>query len=254
MTCQTWRMQPAPFAAAIERDGRALVEVGRTSLDAPVVACPGWVVGDVLGHLGRVHRSVSDILETRTLEPPTNPVPAAPKGPEVVPFFDEGVERLLAALDAVGTDTPVYTWGGEGTAAFYFRRMAHEIAIHRHDAQAARAAGTASAPAPDPIDGELAVDGIDELFDVVLAFALQRHPRPVPAASMHLHRTDGDGEWLVRGVDGTLLLTREHAKGDVAVRGPASDLLLFLWNRGRADTLELFGDEAVATAWAELAP
>jgi hypothetical protein len=37
-------------------------------------------------------------------------------------------------------------------------------------------------------------------------------------------------------------VTREHAKGDVAARGTASDLLLFLWGRVPADSLEVFGD------------
>ena len=37
-------------------------------------------------------------------------------------------------------------------------------------------------------------------------------------------------------------MTAEHAKGDVAARGTASDLLLFLWGRVPADTLEVFGD------------
>jgi hypothetical protein len=43
------------------------------------------------------------------------------------------------------------------------------------------------------------------------------------------------------------VVTREHAKGDVAARGSASDLLRFLWGRAAADQLEVFGDgEALA--------
>jgi hypothetical protein len=41
-----------------------------------------------------------------------------------------------------------------------------------------------------------------------------------------------------------LVVTREHAKGDVAARGSASDLLRFLWGRAGADRLEVFGDDA----------
>jgi hypothetical protein len=44
---------------------------------------------------------------------------------------------------------------------------------------------------------------------------------------------------------------REHAKADVAVRGPASALELFLYNRRGPDGLEVFGDEAKAAAWTE---
>ncbi|HQR30574.1 MAG TPA: DsbA family protein, partial [Anaeromyxobacteraceae bacterium] len=46
-----------------------------------------------------------------------------------------------------------------------------------------------------------------------------RGERPLPSGSLHLHRTDGPGEWLVRAVDGEVVSTQEHAKGDAAVRG-----------------------------------
>jgi hypothetical protein len=44
------------------------------------------------------------------------------------------------------------------------------------------------------------------------------------------------------GRDGAYAVSREHAKGDVAARGSASDLLLFLWGRVSAERLEVFGD------------
>jgi hypothetical protein len=40
-----------------------------------------------------------------------------------------------------------------------------------------------------------------------------------------------------------------HGKADAAVRGPASDLLLFLWNRSAS--VETFGDPAVLASWQE---
>ena len=49
--------------------------------------------------------------------------------------------------------------------------------------------------------------------------------------TLHLHCTDVEGEWLVARRDGEVTVTREHAKGDVAARGSASDLFLFLWGR-----------------------
>ena len=56
-------------------------------------------------------------------------------------------------------------------------------------------------------------------------------PRFVPdavadGATIHLHCTDVDGEWLLTGTAEGARVTREHAKGDVAARGSASDLLL----------------------------
>jgi uncharacterized protein (TIGR03083 family) len=240
-------MDPAPFVAATEREGAATLAAARAGLDAPVPTCAGWTVANVLGHLGRVHRSVSEIIERRSLEIPPVEIPKPPAGDAVLGFFEEGLARVVAALASIDPDEPVYSWSGEGNGRFYHRRMAHELAVHRFDVESAH--GT-----PAPFDPDMAVDGIDEFYDVLVPFSARRWTRPLPTGSLHLHRTDGPGEWLVRAVDGTVVTTREHAKGDAAVRGSASDLFAFVWNRGRADDLALFGDEAVADEWAALAP
>jgi uncharacterized protein (TIGR03083 family) len=240
-------MDPAPFIAATEREGGAVLAAGKAGLDAPVPTCEGWTVADILGHLGRVHRSVSEIIERRSQEIPAVEIPKPPAGDAVLGFFEEGLDRVVAALASIGPDEPVYSWSGEGSGRFYLRRMAHEIAVHRFDAEAAH--GT-----PAPFDPEMSVDGIDEFYEVLVPFALRRWPRPLPAGSLHLHRTDGPGEWLIRGVDGAIVATNEHAKGDAAVRASASDLFRFVWNRGRGDELTTFGDDAVADEWAALAP
>ncbi len=54
------------------------------------------------------------------------------------------------------------------------------------------------------------------------------------------------------GKDG-VAVTHEHGKGDAAVRGPASALLLWVWGRPTAE-VEVYGDQAVAQAWQSLAP
>lgn len=69
-----------------------------------------------------------------------------------------------------------------------------------------------------------------------------------PAASWHLHRTDGDGEWVIKRTPEGSTVTAEHAKSDCAVRGPGYALLA--WLLGRLDTdaagLEALGDAAIA--------
>jgi hypothetical protein len=50
---------------------------------------------------------------------------------------------------------------------------------------------------------------------------------------------------LITGTADGTELTREHAKGDVAARGCASDLFLFLWGRVAPTTLDVFGDAAL---------
>ena len=132
-------MERAALIDATAREGAAVLAAGKAGLDAPVPTCEGWVVADVLGHLGRVHRSVSEILECRSRDIPDAVIPKPPPGDEVVGFFESGLERLLAAMASTDPDVPVYTWSGPGTAAFYYRRMAHEIATTWADPDAARA-------------------------------------------------------------------------------------------------------------------
>jgi len=104
--------------------------------------------------------------------------------------------------------------------------------MHRWDAQ--NAGGAA-----DAVEPELAADGVDEYLGILGAFRGRRFPE---GGSIHLHTTDTPGEWLIRFDGDGLHLTREHAKGDVAVRGPASDVLLVLMGRKTMDAAEVLGD------------
>ena len=46
-----------------------------------------------------------------------------------------------------------------------------------------------------------------------------------------------------------LEVTREHAKGDLALKGAVSDLELLLYDRPPIGEVERFGDEAALDAW-----
>ncbi len=235
--------------AALRSEGELLLASAAADLTVPVPACPGWVVADVAGHLGRVYRSIGEIVATGATEPPTTPVPKPPAGAAVLDFFAEGHGRLLELLAAADPSVEVYTWGDDRSVGFYVRRMAHETAVHRIDVE------HALGRTPTPVVPEVATDGLDELYGVVLPFGLRRRPTTVaPGGSLHLHRTDGAGEWTVELVDGALQVGHVHGKSTAAVRGPASDLFTFAWNRGLSPALEVFGDRAVAEAWAGLAP
>ncbi len=58
---------------------------------------------------------------------------------------------------------------------------------------------------------------------------------------------------MLTAQDGVLTVTHEHAKGDAAARGPAQDLLLYLWGRGR-ENLACHGDAALIDAWGAVTP
>jgi predicted lipid carrier protein YhbT len=100
----------------------------------------------------------------------------------------------------------------------------------------------------------MAADGIDELLELLAA--VQMGPKDLLAgltASYHFHTTDVPGEWVIEinGGSDEITVRREHAKADVAIRGAASDLELFLYNRRGTDGLEVFGDPALVAAWSE---
>jgi uncharacterized protein (TIGR03083 family) len=169
------------------------------------------------------------------------------EGEDPVDWLESGAERALAVLGATDPEAPVWNWfdGGPAPARFWFRRMAHETAIHRADAESA--AGRLSPVEP----AELASDGIDEFLFFLPARSKNDGPAPL-TGSYHFHTTDVPGEWVVEfGAAGAPAIRREHAKADVAIRGAASDLELFLYNRGGAEGLTVFGDEAMVTAWSD---
>ena len=194
---------------------------------------------------GRVYRSVGRHVAERATEMiPADEIPRPPEGDAIVEWFEEGHRFVSEALAGADPDEAVWTWTGQSTMAFYFRRMAHETAVHRWDAEVAFGS-------PGPIDSDLATDGVSELFEVVLPFAVANWDMNLPDATLHLHRTDGDGEWLLANDGGRIQVSHEHAKGDAAVRASGTDLLLLSWERIGLDSpgVETFGDADAARAW-----
>jgi uncharacterized protein (TIGR03083 family) len=237
-------MEHDAYCEAIRREGTALATAARAAgVDASVPSCPEWSVADLLSHIGRIHRWITAIVQEQRDELTDHWSQAEPPPPEErVAWFAAGVDPLADALRAAGSAVEVWTWTDDHTSGFWARRQANETAMHRWDAQLA-------AGEPEPIDRELAVDGLDEYL------GLLRHWRGVEAlqgltGTVHFHCTDGDGEWLVRLGDG-VEVTREHAKGDVAARGPASDLLLVLSGRRPAASVEVFGDAGLLDSFLE---
>ena len=167
----------------------------------------------------------------------------APTGAALVPYFRDGARELLDTLAAADPAASVWTFRPDRTAAFWYRRPAHETAVHRVDAQSA--AGT-----PSPIDAELAVRRHRRVPHRVRARAWPDGLADLGGGTIHFHCTDVEGEWLIAPTGDDVVVTAEHAKGDVAARGTASDLLLFLWGRVPANRLEVFGDAALLDRFA----
>ncbi|MEY2424064.1 MAG: hypothetical protein QOI95_4131 [Acidimicrobiaceae bacterium] len=207
-----------------------------------VPSCPGWDIADLVWHLGEVHWFWATDIELRASDPEAIEK-GKPQRPadyhELIAWGRSQLERMLSVLTATPDDVTVWTWALEEkdhTVGFIRRHQVQEAAVHRWDMQNA-----ATQAAPDPVDPAVAADSIDELFSFTLPWGVNKK-KPL-TGSVHVHCTDTEGEWFIHP-DGRV--ERVHAKGDVAVRGTASDLLLVLFTRVGIDTLELIGNESLA--------
>jgi len=222
----------------ISTSGHAIADAARQSLDAPVLACSPWCVADLLWHVGEVHLFWESIAASGSSDPTSVVRANRPIDTDMIRWYEAGVDALVDTLSRLDPDQPVWTWSGPQTVSWIIRRMAHETAIHAWDAQWA----VGMRPQIDPA---LASDGIDEFVYVMTPHF--REGQPIVGGSVHIHCTDVEGEWLLTPGDGLeLIATREHAKGSVALRGSAEDLLLVLWRRSPRDVVEVIGNEAVA--------
>lgn len=237
----SWRaMEASELVGVTEAEGRRLLDAARVGLDAPIAACPPWRVSDLLGHLASVYRRTTHVLAHRLTERPAGSdwYAVPPPGEAVYDWFDTSLTDVVTHLARVDPTTPSWTFSGDHrTAGFWPRRLAHETTVHRTDVESAHGP-------PTPVPAAVAVDGIDEAFDVMIAPGLSGRFCG-DDGSVHLHATDVPGEWLVGlGPEG-VVVERSHGKGTAAVRGPASDLFLWLWGRVGTDQLETFGDRAL---------
>jgi uncharacterized protein (TIGR03083 family) len=147
---------------------------------------------------------------------------------------------VLAAVDDTDPDTPMWTVTVGQRAGDWCRRQAHDLTVHRWDAQ--NAYGGA-----EPIDAERAADFMDELFEAALPYILPFLGRPVPERSLALRSTDATYRRRVDGSAGRVDLTHDPRTADATLVGTHSDLLLTLWRRTNHATLS--GDATALTVW-----
>jgi uncharacterized protein (TIGR03083 family) len=239
------------FARIIEGGSQRALAALAADADGTVSWCGDWRVADVVAHIGGGHLMTAKIIEGRPdadlsvrseIDPPEDPAALA----------DWVAAATAALIDQLARTEPgdaCWSWYPDDmTVGFWARRMAHETLVHRWDAE--RGAGVEVVPMA-PAE---ASDGIDEMLEVFAGLTRVLFEAPGNGESAHLHCTDTEGEWLITfPAPSERVVTREHAKGDVAFRGPAESLLLFLWGRdgGEVDTV---GDQGVADRWRELVP
>ncbi|HTU73166.1 MAG TPA: maleylpyruvate isomerase family mycothiol-dependent enzyme [Trebonia sp.] len=225
---------------------------------SPVPGCPGWDLAKLVKHTGIIHRWAAAVVATRATGPIARDAldVGLPADQAQYPqWLAAGATPLVTVLRAAGPAAPVWSWASEAGAGsgWWARRMLHETTVHRADAE------TALGVEPS-IEARAAADGIDEFLSTApRASRPGRRLGDLPAGqSIHLHATDDGlgeaGEWLISVGDGGYSWSHGHAKGSLAVRGPAAALLLLAYGRVTADDerLALFGDQALIARWQEV--
>lgn len=239
-------------------------------LGAPVPTCPGWSTGDLVVHLGAVHRWAAAVVEAGGARVARRdlPAPPAPGDPGLLGWYLESVAALRAVLGATDPAAPAWTWSASSpparTAGWWVRRQVVETALHRVDVELA-----AGGPAQG-VARPVAAAGLEELLTDLLPGALASGGVDGAAlhGTLHLHATDGPPadlapgdlapgdpapgdtvEWLVDLDADPPVATRGHARAAAALRGPASELLLWSHHRAGTGHLEVLGDASVVAGW-----
>ncbi|MYR46912.1 maleylpyruvate isomerase family mycothiol-dependent enzyme [Streptomyces sp. SID5910] len=239
-------MEITAFVETLDREGGLLASAAeKAGTGADVPTCPGWQVRDLLRHTGMVHRwATAFVAEGHTSYHPDGGLPDL-DGDELVAWFREGHQSLVATLAAAPPDVRCWHFlPAPSPLAFWARRQAHETAVHRIDAESARG-GTAAG-----IDTAFAVDGIDELLRGM-------HARPKSAVrtgeprTLRIRATDAPGAvWTVRlSAEPPVARRTDDGPADCELTGPAAALYGALWNRRPFP--DVTGDRSLAGLWRE---
>ncbi|MEV6210227.1 maleylpyruvate isomerase family mycothiol-dependent enzyme [Kitasatospora sp. NPDC051914] len=219
------------FLACLAADFARLRAVAAADLSGAVPSCPGWTVADLVRHVGGVYLHKTAAMR-EGVEPEQWP-PEELAEEEPLALLDRAYAGLTAEFGARRPEDPAGTWyAPDQTVGFWIRRMAQETVVHRIDAEL----GTGQPVAPVPAD--LAVDGVDELLKVFVAYSVAEwgdYFTDALAGSpgrTYLLRTEG-AAWLARSGPGTFTVADGAGDGsaDVTVSGPPAALLRWAWNR-----------------------
>ena len=227
------RLSPEAYLAHYDADGAAL-RAASTDLTLDVPGCPGWVVRDLLSHVIGVYRHKIAALD----------LGRAPEDGEegwgaLAPDDDprevlRSVHAELRARLVADPSTAAWTWWPpEQTVGFWQRRMAHETAVHRWDAESA-VNGVNGFVA---LDDDLSADGIDEVLGWL---RWEWDDAQDDAHGQKVMVSTADLAWTLT-LEPTRVAVEAGASDDAValIAGDAPGLLLHLWGRP--------GDHGIAT-------
>lgn len=216
-------------------------------LEVPVPSCPGWTLFDLAEHIGQGRRRWATIVSAGPADErpagtaPHESAPAPRDRAELESWLAASVTEFDATLRAAGPDAGCWTWWGDSqspqTAAGVARHQVQELAVHTYDAQLA-------VGAPQPLPEEVALDGVEEFLSTCVSTDKTWPHEPVTlgfrATEGRSWRLDlsGDGARYARlGADESV-----EAVASAFVDVPASDIVLWDYNRIALESLEISGD------------
>ena len=238
--CDTVGREIESFADAIES----------ADPSTPVTTCPPWSLADLAEHLGGIHRWAEHMVRhvspvrvsgsALNLEIPEDKT-------QLASWVRSASGTLESTFRKADPNAEMWAWGSDQHARFWARRMVHETAVHRADADMALGR--------EPrIDADIAIDGVDEFLDN-LPHAAYFAPRVIELV--------GDGRALAFRTDGaawriTLHPDRffwEHAEdnADVTITAEPATLYLLMYGRVKPAAATIEGDGPLLDWWLERA-
>lgn len=243
------------YVSTVEQEGRLFADTARrVGLDADISACPGWNMRDLVRHLAEIHlwaaaqishratrMWVHDLSELSTCWPDL--ATFWPSDSQLIDWYLETNLNLVHELTSAPADLQCRTFlPAPCPLAMWARRQAHEITIHRVDAEN-------TGRAESVIDPVFAADGVDEML---VAFAPRASTFPIAAAgTIAVHAEDTDDRWSVVMTPSGISTVRGWASADTTIAGTASDLYLAVWNRGDDSTIKITGHRELLDTWHE---
>jgi uncharacterized protein (TIGR03083 family) len=269
------------YYASIEAEAAAFASATENAdLAVPVLACPGWTVRHLIGHLRQAHDWFTLLVASRAegFIPP--PVPAGldlsgldwpgqvsalavrslddlaggSDGQVRAHWLRNGAANLVEAVRSAGPQAPVWTTYGEPHAGFWAVLGALETAVHRADAEHA----VAGAPRTG-LTAEVAAGCVDFWLTSIASPSARPFFGPLfgglagTGETLRFEATDvaDDAHWFMTRTTASPTLERRNHGGDVAIRAKAADLLLLLKGRLPAGdpTVTVEGNEELLGHW-----
>jgi uncharacterized protein (TIGR03083 family) len=245
------------LVAWVTEAGEVIAEAATESgPDAPIPACEGWTMADLLGHVAPFCSGWYSYNLTH--EPGEGDIAAAmASAPEMpgdhagrVAYLREACAGFTALAGSVDLDAPVWAFWMTRPARFWLLRAATEVAVHAWDAQSA--VGT-----PAPLEPHRAATSIDEtlrgmwpgLVELGRRGILLDQPPELPMEPVGVAATDSGHSWVMSHIDGDIQVTEAVELPPTVVSGRGHDLVLYQWGRPVDTPIQISGAGEVADAW-----